>query len=98
MGGPDARRRRAELERLTGMISHVGLRPQEPVYRFQPLLHQVLIEQLTARYDPAALHKRYKRAGWLLERADDPEAAAQQYAQAGAPDALVTLIETRRAP
>jgi ATP/maltotriose-dependent transcriptional regulator MalT/DNA-binding SARP family transcriptional activator len=97
LGVPDARQRLAALERLTGMISHVGLRPQEPVYRFQPLLREVLIEHLTARYGSAALRERRLRAGWLLERADDPEAAAQQYAQAGAADALVTLIETCRA-
>ncbi|MGH2517269.1 MAG: hypothetical protein ACRDHP_16590, partial [Ktedonobacterales bacterium] len=47
LGVTDARARLAALEQQTGFVTHAGRRPQEPVYRFQPLLRQVLLDRLS---------------------------------------------------
>jgi LuxR family maltose regulon positive regulatory protein len=93
----DARKRLAALVRATGMVTQIGIRPQEPVYRFQPLLREMLLERLASRRGTDALARLRVRAGRLLEQAEDDEEATQQYALAYDSDALVNLIERRRA-
>lgn len=93
----DARAYLAALEQQTGFVTHVGRRPQEPIYRFQPLLRQVLLDHLTR--DVAGeqeLREMHLRAGECLEEVDDLEEAIQQYARAEAFGRIVALIEQRK--
>ncbi|MFI5272660.1 MAG: hypothetical protein ACHQ4H_06465 [Ktedonobacterales bacterium] len=55
--GPDGaerdaavRERLAALERRTGFVTHVGRRPQEVVYRVQPLLRRALLQRLAEQF------------------------------------------------
>lgn len=96
LGADDARERLAALERRTGFLSHVGRRPQEPVYRFQPVLREALLDQLASRLTEQERRELHARAAGLLEAAGDDEEAAQHYARAADYDGLCHLIETRR--
>lgn len=96
---PNARQLLAAIEQRTGFVTHVGQRPQEPVYRFQPLLRQALLDRLERRCeDPNQMRELRVRAGRLLEEQGDYEEAVQQYAAAAEYDALVAVIETRCGP
>ncbi|HEX6818851.1 MAG TPA: BTAD domain-containing putative transcriptional regulator [Ktedonobacterales bacterium] len=87
----------ASLARTTGFLTPAGRRNGEPVYRFQPLLGQALLERLTGSLDDArALSALRSRAGGILEDQGDAEEAARQYAAAGDYDALLSLIEQQR--
>ncbi len=96
LGDDDARAHLAALERRTGFLSHVGRRPQEPVYRFQPVLREALLDQLASRRSEVELRELHVRAARLLEATGDDEEAVQHYARAGEFDGLCHLIETRR--
>jgi LuxR family maltose regulon positive regulatory protein len=93
----DARERLLSIEKRTGFVTRVGRRPEEPVYRFQPLLRQALLERLEQRPDgPAQRRALHERAGQLLETMGDYDEAVVQYAQAGAFERVVAAIEARR--
>src|SRR5579872_628659 len=95
----DARACLTALEQHTGFVTHVGRRPQEPIYRFQPLLRQVLLDHLTRDIaDAQALRDLHLHAGECLEEQDDLEEAVQQYALANAFERIVTLIERQKGP
>ncbi len=97
LDAPDARERLVALERRTGFVTRIGRRPQEPVYRFQPLLRGALLDRLEQRgATPDHVQAMRVRAGELLEEHGDLEDAAQQYAQARAYEKLVTLVERHR--
>lgn len=96
-GTQDARVHLAALEQQTGFVTHVGRRPQEPIFRFQPLLRQVLLDHLTRDVaDEQELRALHLHAGACLEELDDLEEAVQQYARAGAFERVVTLIERQK--
>ena len=94
---PSAQAQLVALEQRTGFVTRVGRRPEEPVYRFQPLLRQALLARLEAPPDgPARRRTLHLRAGLLLEALGDAEEAIQQYLLAGAQDRLLALIEAQR--
>lgn len=85
------------LEQHTGFVTRVGRRPEEPVYRFQPLLRQALLARLEATSGgPGRRRMLHLRAGLLLEALGDAEEAIQQYLLAGAQDRILSLIEAQR--
>lgn len=93
----DARERLAALERRTGFVTRTGRRPEEPVYRFQPLLREALLGRLAS--GPAGEERRrqlHVRAGMLFEAIGDGDEALQQYAQAGEYERAAAVIETQR--
>lgn len=94
---PSAQAPLVALEQRTGFVTRIGRRPQEPVYRFQPLLRQALLARLEAVPDgPARRRTLHLRAGLLLEALGDAEEAVQQYRLAGAQDRILALIEAQR--
>lgn len=93
----DAHERLAALERRTGFVTRTGRRPEEPVYRFQPLLREALLERLAS--GPAGEERRrqlHVRAGMLFEAIGDGDEALKQYAQAGEYERAAAMIETQR--
>ena len=87
----------ASLARTTGFMTPTGRRNGEPVYRFQPLLAQALLERLSVSLDDSrTLSALRSRAGRILEEQGDTEEAARQYAAAHDHDALLSLIERER--
>jgi LuxR family maltose regulon positive regulatory protein len=95
----EARTRLVALEKRTGFVTRSGRRPGEPIYRFQALLRQALLERLESESEPDGPTQRlalHLRAGELLEERVDDEEAVRQYAQAQAPERIVALIESRR--
>lgn len=96
---PSAQAPLVALEQCTGFVTRIGRRPEEPVYRFQPLLRQALLARLEAAPDgPARRRTLHLRAGLLLEALGDAEEAIQQYLLAGAQDRILALIEAQRGP
>lgn len=94
LGVANAREQLAALEQRTGFVTHVGRRPQEPVYRFQPLLRNTLLAHLKQRMaDPDEVRALQVCAGECLEELGDDEEAVQQYARAHAFDRVVAVIE-----
>lgn len=97
LGMPDARKQLFALEQRTGFVTHVGRRPQEPIYRFQPLLRQVLLDRLARDVaDTRIVSALHLQAGECLEEQGDLEEAVQQYAQAAAFERIVGLIERHK--
>lgn len=97
LGVENAREQLAALEQRTGFVTHVGRRPQEPVYRFQPLLRNTLLAHLDRHIaDPDEVRALHVRAGECLEELGDAEEAVQQYAHARAFGRLVAVIERER--
>ncbi len=93
----DAREPLAALDRHTGFLTRVGRRPQEPVYRFQPLLRRALLAHLTS--GPHGEERRrelHERAGLLFEAVGDGEEAVQQHVAAGRFDRAVAVIDAQR--
>jgi ATP/maltotriose-dependent transcriptional regulator MalT/DNA-binding SARP family transcriptional activator len=93
----DARERLAALERRTGFVTRTGRRPEEPVYRFQPLLREALLERLAS--GPKGEERRrqlHVRAGMLFEAIGDGDEALKQYTQAGEYERAAAMIETQR--
>lgn len=94
LGIENAREQLAALEQRTGFVTHVGRRPQEPVYRFQPLLRNTLLDNLEQRASsPDEVRELHRRAGDCLDELGDAEEAVQQYARASAYERLVAVIE-----
>lgn len=97
LGVENARELLAALEQRTGFVTHVGRRPQEPVYRFQPLLRNTLLAHLEQRMtEPGDLRALRMRAGACLEELGDAEEAVGQYARAEAFERLVAVIERHK--
>lgn len=97
LGVSNAREQLIALERRTGFVTHVGRRPQEPVYTFVPLLRDALLSRLEREAgDSEVLVAQQIRAGQILEEAGDFEEAVQQYVGAREFGRLVQLIEARR--
>lgn len=97
LGAENGREQLAALEQRTGFVTHVGRRPQEPVYRFQPLLRHALLANLEERLaHPEELRSLRIRAGECLEEQGDVEEAVQQYARARAHERLVAVIEREK--
>ncbi|WIG58751.1 MAG: hypothetical protein OJF49_001497 [Ktedonobacterales bacterium] len=97
LGMSEAREYLSALERRTGFVTRIGRRPQEPIYRFQPLLRQALLERMDE--EPGGPKRRctlHARAGELLEALGDYEEAVRQYAEAERFDRVLALIEARR--
>lgn len=93
----DAREQLGALEKRTGFVTRVGLRPQVAVYRFQPLLRQALLERLESDEDgPARCHALRVRAASVLEERGDYDDAIEQYMEAADYEHGVALIESRR--
>lgn len=87
----------AALDRHTGFLTRVGRRPQEPVYRFQPLLRRALLARLSS--GPRGAERRralHERAGLLFEAIGDGEEAVQQHVAAGRFDRAVAVIDAHR--
>lgn len=94
LGSENAREPLAALEQRTGFVTHVGRRPQEPVYRFQPLLRNTLLANLEQRMTgPDEMRALRIRAGECLEELGDAEEAIGQYARAAAFDRVIAVIE-----
>jgi LuxR family transcriptional regulator, maltose regulon positive regulatory protein len=94
---PDARQRLIALDKRTGFLTRIGRGPTEPIYRFQPLLRQALLERLEA--DPEGTERRrtlHERAGALLEAQGDFEEAVKHFAQAGDFERVIGVIEAKR--
>ena len=89
-----ARERLGALERSTGFLTRSGQRPQELVYRFQPLLRQALLARLGGLTGGKARRRDlHLRAGMLLQGAGDVDAAIWQYRQVRSYDRIADLIE-----
>jgi len=93
LGIEGAREYLARLEKHTGFVSRVGIRPREPVYRFQPLLRQALLADLHNSTDEQQLRDLRLRAAAVLEESGDLDEAVMHYVDAGAFDDAVALIE-----
>lgn len=99
LGLANARECLVALERRTGLLTRTGRRPEEPTYRFQPFLRQALLHRLATQPDgEAAARALHLRAGALAEAADDDEEAVLQYAEVGAYDRILGVIEAQRGP
>jgi LuxR family transcriptional regulator, maltose regulon positive regulatory protein len=99
LGIDDAREQLVALTRITGMVSRFGSRPDEAVFRLQPLLREVLRERLVDALGADGVAALRIRAAGLLESVGDEHAdeqAARLYALAGASDELIALIERNR--
>lgn len=97
LGVENAREQLTALEQRTGFVTHVGRRPQEPVYRFQPLLRNTLLANLEERMlDATEVSALRVAAGESLEELGDAEEAVQQYARAHAYGRLVAVIEREK--
>ncbi len=99
LGIDDAREQLVALTRATGMVSRFGGRPDESVFRFQPLLREVLRQRLSETRGADGVAGLRVRAAWLLEQVGDEhsdEQAAHLYALAGAANELIALIERKR--
>ncbi|HEX6797162.1 MAG TPA: BTAD domain-containing putative transcriptional regulator [Ktedonobacterales bacterium] len=93
----DAREELASLDRHLGFLTRVGRRPQEPVYRFQPLLRRALLERLSSGHrGPERRRELHERAGLLFETIGDGEEALRQHIAAGRLDRAVAVIEAHR--
>lgn len=95
----DAREPLAALDRHSGFLTRIGRRPQEPVYRFQPLLRRALLARLSSGpRGPERQRALHERAGLLFEAIGDSEEAMRQHVAAGRFDRAVTVIEAQRDP
>jgi LuxR family maltose regulon positive regulatory protein len=93
----DASEYLADLDRQTGFLTRIGRRPQEPVYRFQPLLRRALLARLSSGAEGAERRRElHERAGLLFEEVGDSEEAIQQYLAAGRFDRAVAVIDAQR--
>ena len=93
LGVSDAREHLAALERRTGFLTRIGIRPSEPVYRFQPLLRHALLDLLQRRTGNERIHALHMRAAEALEREGDLDEAVAHYVEAGSFDHVIGLIE-----
>ena len=97
LGLADASEPLAALDRHTGFLTRVGRRPQEPMYRFQPLLRRALLARLSSGpHGPERRRELHERAGLLYEAIGDGEEALQQHIAAGRFDRAVAVIDAHR--
>jgi LuxR family transcriptional regulator, maltose regulon positive regulatory protein len=93
----DAHQRLIALDKRTGFLTRIGRGPAKPMYRFQPLLRQALLERLEAEPDGAARRRMlHERAGALLEAQGDFEEAVKHFAQASDYERVIGVIEAKR--
>jgi ATP/maltotriose-dependent transcriptional regulator MalT/DNA-binding SARP family transcriptional activator len=96
LGRDEARELLGALEKRTGFVTRVGRRPDDLLYRFQPLLRQALLDRLESEdHGPARRRALHLRAGDLLREAGDDEEATFHYVEARRYDRLIALIEAR---
>jgi ATP/maltotriose-dependent transcriptional regulator MalT/DNA-binding SARP family transcriptional activator len=94
-----AAERLIELDKHTGFVTRTGRPPQERVYRFQPLLRQALLLRLEA--SPRGEERRgelHERAGMLHDALSESDEAIHQFAQAGAYERVIAIIEAKQGP
>jgi ATP/maltotriose-dependent transcriptional regulator MalT len=88
-----------ELDKRTGFVTRTGRPPQERVYRLQPLLRQALLLRLEASRGGVERERElHERAGMLHDALSESDEAIHQFAQAGAYERMIAIIESKQGP